>query len=104
MRRITEEPGIDGLLDDISEVQCWEIDVVAAVATARRIACTDAQCAALANIARIRVRDGDPGGAAQPIALAPESAGAIPDGSRRAPALAEIAEIQLDAIADRARA
>ena len=39
VRRIVEEPGIDGLLDDISEVQCWENDVVEAVATARRIAC-----------------------------------------------------------------
>ena len=61
------------------------------------------RCAALANIARLRVRDGDPGEAAQPIALALESAGAIPDGSRRAPTLAEIAEIQLDSIASRAR-
>ena len=60
------------------------------------------RCAALANIARIRVRDGDPGEAAQPIALALGSEGAIPDGSRRAPALAEIAEIQLDAISDSA--
>ena len=56
--------------------------------------------ARLADIARIRVRDGDPGGAVQPFALALESAEAIPDNSRRAPALAEIAEIQLDAIAD----
>ena len=53
---------------------------------------------------RIRVRDGDPGGAAQSLSLALESAEAIPDGSRRTPALAEIAEIQLDAITSRARA
>ena len=104
VRRIAEVSGIDGLLDDISEVQCWENNVVEAVATARRIACADGRCAALTNIARIRVRDGDPGGAAQSLSLALESAEAIPDGSRRAPALAEIAEIQLDAIADRARA
>ena len=52
--------------------------------------------AALANIARIRVRDGEPGEAAQPFALALESAGAIPDGSRRASGLAEIVELQLD--------
>ena len=104
VRRIAEVSGIDGLLGDISEVRCWENDVVEAVATARRIACADARCAALANIARIQVRDGDPGGAAQPLALALESAEAIPDGSRRAPALAKIAEIQLDVIADRARA
>ena len=104
VRRIAEVSGIDGLLDDISEVQCWENNVVEAVATARRIACADARCSALANVARIRVQDGDPDGAAQAIALALESAGAIPDGSRRAPALAEIAEIQLDAIASRARA
>ena len=64
----------------------------------------NAQCAALADIARIRVRDDDPGGAVQPFALALESAEAIPDESRRAPALTEIAEIQLDASADSARA
>ena len=62
------------------------------------------RCAALANIARIRVRDGDPGGAVQSFALAPERAEAILDGSRRAPALAKIAEMQLDAISDGARA
>lgn len=91
---------INGPLADISEVQCWENNVVEAVATAREIASADGRCAALTNIARIRVRDGDPGGAVQPFALALESAEAIPDDSRRAPALAEIAEIQLDAIAD----
>ena len=103
-RRIAEISGIDGLLDDISEVQCWENDVVEAVATARRITCVDARCATLANIARIRVRDGDPDGAAHAIALALESAEAISDGSRRALALAVIAEVQLDAIGNRAQA
>ena len=72
-RRIAETSGIDGLLAEISEMQCWENEVVEAVATARTIACADARrSAALANIARIRVRDGDPDGAAQPIALALE--------------------------------
>ena len=102
VRRLAEVSGIDGLLDNISEAQGWENDVVEAVATARRIACAEARCAALANIARIRVQDGDPDGAAQSLSLALESAEAIPDGSRRAPAFAEIAEIQLDAIASRA--
>ena len=43
VRRIAEELVIDGLLADISEVRCWEIDVVTAVATARRNACADAR-------------------------------------------------------------
>ena len=43
VRRIAEELVFDGLLADIGEVQCWEIDVVAAVATARRNACVDAR-------------------------------------------------------------
>ena len=104
MRGIAEVSGNDGLLADISEVQCWENDFAEAVATARRIACADAQCAALADIARIRLRDGDPGGVVQPVALALESAEAMSDGSRRAPALAEIAEMQFDAIVRCARA
>ena len=104
VRRIAEVSGDDGLLADISEVQCWENNVVEAVATARQIASADGRCTALANIARIQVRDGDPDGAAQVIALALESAEAISDGSRRAPALAEIAEMQFDAIVRCARA
>ena len=44
-------------------------------------------------------RPGRSRAAAQPVALALESAGAIPDDSRRAAALAEITVIQLDAIA-----
>ena len=104
VRGIAEVSGNDGLLADTSEVQCWENDFAEAVATARRIACADARCAALTNIGRIRLWNGDPDGAAQPIALALESAEAISDGSRRAPALAEIAEMQFDAIASCARA
>lgn len=43
-RRIAETSGIDGLLAEISEVQCWENEVVEAVVTARTIACADARC------------------------------------------------------------
>ena len=52
-----------------------------AVATAREIVFAEARCAALANVARIRARGGDPDGAAQPITLAVEAAGTIPDSS-----------------------
>ena len=96
--RITGEAGNDGRLADICEVQCWENHLGEAIATATEIVSARVRSAALVNLARIRARDGDLAGAAQPIALALEAAGAIADSWEGVLALEEIAETQLDAI------
>ena len=92
--------GRDAALANLCEVQCWESNVREAVATALEIVSAGGRSEALVEIARHRVRGGDIGGAAQPIALAVEVAEAIKDAGGRAQALARIAATQLDAITD----
>ena len=90
------------MLGEISEVQCRENRVAEAVSTARAIESPRARCSAFVDIGGIVLRDGAPGRAAQPIALAEEAAGAIADASERARSLAKIARLRLDVDAARA--
>ena len=67
-----------------------------AVATTREMTFPKVRCDALVNIGRILLRDGDPGRAAQPVALAEEAVGVIGDGLKHARALLENVRLQLD--------
>ena len=81
----------------IEEVVAAECMLVEALSVAGAIDYECDRVFALAHIAHNQPRLGVPSGAAQSLSLVLESAIAIPDGSRRAPAVAEIAEMQLDA-------